>query len=269
MSPRGASRPAGAVPREAPSPVPNALATDHVTWHDLECGAYRADLPLWRDLAGAGSGPVLDVGAGTGRVALDLARCGHQVVGLDVDAVLLAALLERDASLKIIVADARTFETAMRFSLVVTAMQTIHLFGNARSRHNFLSTVRRCLSPSGRIALAVAQDLRTLTPSELDTLPWQRAVVGSAVYRSRVAALTTTSITPEEQLVVLERRRERLSTTGREAWVVATSLHIPTKQLLAIEARRAQLDLEDVIDIPKTREHAAYICLVLRKSGRR
>ena len=43
-------------------------------WHDLECGGYDVDLPLWRELARrARPGPVLDVGAGTGRVALDLA----------------------------------------------------------------------------------------------------------------------------------------------------------------------------------------------------
>ena len=38
-------------------------------WHDLECGAYGEDLPLWRALAGEAGGPVLDVGAGTGRVS--------------------------------------------------------------------------------------------------------------------------------------------------------------------------------------------------------
>ena len=43
----------------------------------------------------AAGGPVLDLGAGTGRVALDLARAGHEVVALDLDAGLLAAL--RDA----------------------------------------------------------------------------------------------------------------------------------------------------------------------------
>ena len=42
-----------------------------VVWHDLECGAYRADLPLWRELAercslGPGPRPHLDVGAGAG-----------------------------------------------------------------------------------------------------------------------------------------------------------------------------------------------------------
>ena len=39
-------------------------------WHDLECGAYDEDLPLWRALAGEAGGAVLDIGAGTGRVTL-------------------------------------------------------------------------------------------------------------------------------------------------------------------------------------------------------
>ena len=55
-------------------------------WHDVECGGYAADLPLWRELAAREAGPVLDVGAGTGRVALDLARAGHDVTALDRDA---------------------------------------------------------------------------------------------------------------------------------------------------------------------------------------
>ena len=61
-------------------------------WHDLECGAYREDLPLWRALAHQAGGAVLDVGAGTGRVALDLAAGGVAVVALDADAALLQAL---------------------------------------------------------------------------------------------------------------------------------------------------------------------------------
>ena len=52
-------------------------------WHDIECGAYTADLPLWEELAAGGT--VLDVGAGTGRVALRLARAGCAVTALDRD----------------------------------------------------------------------------------------------------------------------------------------------------------------------------------------
>ena len=40
---------------------------------------------------------VLDVGAGTGRVALELARAGHRVTAVDLDDRLLGALRERSA----------------------------------------------------------------------------------------------------------------------------------------------------------------------------
>ena len=79
-------------PARAPRPARGVLAVSAIVWHDIECGAYTADLPLWEELAAAAPGPVLDVGAGTGRVALHLARAGFAVTALDVDAVLLAEL---------------------------------------------------------------------------------------------------------------------------------------------------------------------------------
>ena len=30
-----------------------------IGWHDVECGGYTADLPLWRELAGQEAGPAL------------------------------------------------------------------------------------------------------------------------------------------------------------------------------------------------------------------
>ena len=69
--------------------------TAAVIWHDVECGSYAEDLPLWRSLAAEYGDPVLDVGAGTGRVTLDLARAGYRVTALDRDPDLLAALGDR------------------------------------------------------------------------------------------------------------------------------------------------------------------------------
>ncbi|HWB68631.1 MAG TPA: class I SAM-dependent methyltransferase, partial [Solirubrobacterales bacterium] len=64
-------------------------------WHDVECGGYAADLPLWEELAERCEGPVLELGCGTGRVAVHLARRGHETIGLDRDRELLGALRER------------------------------------------------------------------------------------------------------------------------------------------------------------------------------
>ena len=107
-------------------------STDHAPsvaaiWHDLECGGYAEDLPLWRELAGEAGGPVLDVGAGTGRVTLDLAREGAEVTALDVEAELLEVLARRAAGLAVrtVAADARALAVADRYALILVPM---HLF---------------------------------------------------------------------------------------------------------------------------------------------
>src|SRR3954451_14890535 len=86
---------------------------EHAVWHDVECGAYEADLALWRELAQKTNDGVLDVGAGTGRVALRLAYAGHEVTALDVDAELLEVLEHRAAeagvSIATVAADAAAF----------------------------------------------------------------------------------------------------------------------------------------------------------------
>ena len=92
------------------------MTNREVIWHDVENGSYTADLGLWRALAAEVDGPILDLGAGTGRVARDLHAAGHEVHALDSDRELLAALRERAPAVSTISSDARTFsaERALR-----------------------------------------------------------------------------------------------------------------------------------------------------------
>jgi SAM-dependent methyltransferase len=127
-------------------------------WHDLECNGYGEDLSLWRELADDADGPVLDIGAGTGRVTLDLAARGVPVVALDLDAALLDALRHRAAGLPVetVVADARIFALGRRFSLVVVPMQTLQLLGGPRGRAAFLRCALDHLEPGALLAAALA-----------------------------------------------------------------------------------------------------------------
>jgi SAM-dependent methyltransferase len=158
-----------------------------VLWHDIECGGYDLDLPLWRELADREGSPVLDVGAGTGRVALDLARRGHEVLALDRDPALLDALRERAAGLAIttVAADARDFAIDRRFPIVVVPMQTLQLLGGADGRARFLARARKHLSPGGLLAIALADALECFDEEHDQPPTPDLRDVGGVVYASR------------------------------------------------------------------------------------
>jgi SAM-dependent methyltransferase len=184
------------------------IAPAEVIWHDVECGSYAADLPLWRELAAAAGGPVLDVGAGSGRVAIDLHRRGFDVHTLDVDETLLAVLRRRAPGVPTHVADARDFALPHRFALVIAPMQTIQLLGDARERGRFLRCARRHLEPGGLVAAALATTLERFEEGDLEVAPDMREVDG-VVYASRPTAVRT-----DGDGFVLERLRERVERDG-------------------------------------------------------
>ncbi|HSD76187.1 MAG TPA: methyltransferase domain-containing protein [Solirubrobacteraceae bacterium] len=237
---------------------------DAVLWHDLECGGYAEDLPLWRELAAAApAGPILDVGAGTGRVAVDLAARGHEVVALDADAVLLAALAERAAAagtpVRTVAADARSFALDATYALVLVPMQTVQLLGGAAGRAAFLARARAHLAAGGVLALAIA-DARDGVDEERrePPLPDVREV-GGTLYASRPVALRD-----EDGAVAIERLREVVDARGRrrvELDVVRLDdLDAPT---LEAEGRTAGLVPLPRRAIPQTEEYVGSVVVVL------
>jgi SAM-dependent methyltransferase len=158
-----------------------------VIWHDIECGGYDLDLPLWRELAAAEGSPILDVGAGTGRVTLDLAQRGHEVVALDLSAELLEALRNRAAGLAVttVVADARDFAIDRRFPLILVPMQTLQLLGGADGRARFLTRAREHLAVGGLLAVALADALECFDEEHDQPPPPDMRDIGGVVYASR------------------------------------------------------------------------------------
>jgi SAM-dependent methyltransferase len=132
-----------------------------VVWHEAECGGYEADLPLWLELAEDGVGSVLDLGCGTGRVAVHLARRGHSVTGLDVDPALVAAFEERAQGLPAIAAvgDATDFGLETGFDLILAPMQLLQLFEGAEQRTACLRCVAAHLTPGGLAAFAIVESM--------------------------------------------------------------------------------------------------------------
>lgn len=180
-------------------------------WHDTECGGYAADLPLWEELAERAGGAVLDLGCGTGRVALHLARRGHTVTGLDNDAELTAALAERAGELPVavIAGDAKDFGLGAQFALVLAPMQLLQLFENGAERSSCLRCVRDHLEAGGIAALAIVEsmpeamegaapipDAREIDGWVYSSLPLDAALDGGAIVVRRLRQ----TVTPQGEL---------------------------------------------------------------------
>ena len=153
-----------------------------VIWHDVECGAYEADLPLWAQLCEAAGGGLLELGAGTGRVALWLARRGQPVTGLEREQQLVEALRARAVAGGLDVTaqrgDAVEFDLAEHFELVLAPMQLIQLLDGRADRICCLSCVGDHLLPGGRAAFAIVDRMPEPLPEAGPQLPDVRQIDG-------------------------------------------------------------------------------------------
>jgi SAM-dependent methyltransferase len=242
-----------------------------VVWHELECGAYAADLPVWRDLAacagvGTDAQPLLDVGAGTGRVALDLAARGHAVTALDRDAELLRTLRERagQSTIEAVCADARSFELQRRdFAVCLVPMQTIQLLGGRAGRLAFLSRARAHLQPGGLLACAIVTDIQPFDCAAGDLGPEPDvAHVDGLDYVSRPTRLHVDTATLRiERKRSVRSRTHRVSTTEQRAsGLTAVEVDVIELDRLSVaqllrEGEQAGLSGAGGRSVPPTLEH--------------
>ncbi|HKP88800.1 MAG TPA: class I SAM-dependent methyltransferase [Thermoleophilaceae bacterium] len=188
---------------------------DVVVWHDVECGGYDADLELWRSLAAEAAGPLLEIGCGTGRVALDLAARGFEVAAMDSDEALVGALEERararGLAVRASVGDARTLGLPRRdFALVVAPMQVVQLMGGPAGRGAMLAAVRSHLRPGGRFAAALADPFEGVPAEESGPpLPDVREQDGW------VFSSTPVAVRSEGAGTAIDRLRQAVSPAGR------------------------------------------------------
>jgi SAM-dependent methyltransferase len=234
-----------------------------IAWHDVECGSYTADLELWRALAQERGGPVLDVGCGTGRVALELAAVGHEVVGLDADAALVAALNERAAtagvSARAIAADARSFTHAGGFPLAVVPMQVAQLLGGPDGRRAMLATLGRHLAPGGLIALALADPFDAVEPGDArPPLPDVLEVDGW------VLSSTPVAVRDEADAVAIDRIRQAVSPAGELTEELATvTLDNCAPATLEDEGRVAGFTVLPARHVPATADYVGSTVVML------
>ena len=234
-----------------------------VVWHEVECGAYAADLPIWEELAKAASGPILDLGCGTGRVALHLAKRGHTVKGLDVDSALVDALNERAGELPLAAAvgDARDFDLEAEFGLVIAPMQLLQLFEDAEGRRRCLHCAATHLGSGGLAAFAIVESM----PPPVDAhppLPDTREVDGWVYSSLPIDAQT------DSGSIRVRRLRQTVSPQGElEEELYEVGLRTLAAATLEREAGEAGLLAAGRRTIPPTDAHVGSTVVLLQKEA--
>jgi SAM-dependent methyltransferase len=142
-------------------------------YYDLDFLDVHYDAELYQQLAQEGRGPVLELGVGSGRIAIPLALAGHEVLGIDQDEAMLRRGRQRweevrgDMEATRLVLEAGDFfglQTEPRFGLALVAVNTFLVAQDDDARLAILTSMRQSLRPGGIAAVEVG----TPDQAELD-----------------------------------------------------------------------------------------------------
>jgi SAM-dependent methyltransferase len=120
--------------------------------------AFRSSTePAFRSSTEPGAGSVLDAGCGTGRVAIELARRGLDVVGVDVDADMLARAREKAPDVPWVEADLVGVDLGRRFEVVLLA-GNVMIFLAPGTEAAVVANMARHLAPGGALVAGFQLD---------------------------------------------------------------------------------------------------------------
>ena len=145
-------------------------------YYDAENADLVEDLAAYSLLAERFGGPVLDVGCGTGRVALHLAGQGFTVTGIESSPAMLDRArtksgIERVTLVEGSAADAQAGD---EFGLSILAFSTFQHFHTQDEQMSLLENIARHLRPGGGIALDLSNPVHFFRTDDVPALVHER-----------------------------------------------------------------------------------------------
>jgi len=129
--------------------------------YDLEY-THDYDLPFWLSLAEREAGPVIEWGAGTGRLAIPLAAAGHDVTAVELSTEMVERG-KKSGAVEWVVGDMRSAKLERRYGLAVCAFNSFLCLLGVDDTLAFLRNAREHLAPGGLLGIEVS----AFSPEEL------------------------------------------------------------------------------------------------------
>ena len=123
--------------------------------YDLEY-AHDYDLPFWLALAGREAGPVVEWGAGTGRLAAPLAAAGHDVTAVELSTEMVERGKRKGETVEWVVGDMRSARPERLYGLAVCAFNSFLCLLSTDDALAFLRNAREHLIPGGLLGVEVS-----------------------------------------------------------------------------------------------------------------
>ena len=139
------------------------IYADFSEFYDVYVGDWLKDLPFYLEYAKRSSGPILEVGAGSGRLTIPFAHEGMVVTAMDISASMLAKLrfrlteesAEVQQRVSIVQADACTMELDRRYELIIVPFYTFNYLLTPQMQTAALGQLVKHLSGTGRLLIDV------------------------------------------------------------------------------------------------------------------
>ena len=134
--------------------------------YDLEY-THDYDVPFWLSLAEREAGPVVEWGAGTGRISIPLSAAGHEVTAVEISDRMVERGKEKSERVGWIVGDMRCVDPGRSYGLAICAFNSFLCLNSVDDALAFLRNAHKHLVPGGLLGIEVS----AFSPEELADPP--------------------------------------------------------------------------------------------------
>ena len=223
--------------------------------------AARPDIGFYVEEAKAARGPVLELGSGTGRILLPIARAGATIVGLDSSSNMLERCRQKLAAESAAVRgrvtlqqrDIHDFDLGERFPLIIVPFRVVQHLTTVDDQLRFLAAVARHLAPDGRFAFDVFNPyfakLVEADGVEREDTPAQRLSDGRTLRRAyRIARVRWVDQVSESELIYYVDGKRYVQAFEMRWYLAAELQHLLARSGFLVRAMYGDFARGPVVD---------------------